>query len=418
MEEASTTQAEIIAIGDELITGVRLDTNTQWLSERLLECGATVAFHTTVGDDLENNVTAFRTAVQRADIIVCTGGLGPTADDLTREVLAKSAGVSLTTDENSLRHIENLFASRGRQMPERNRLQAQFPEGAKPIPNEHGTAPGIAMTIKRDGGGECRVYALPGVPAELKPMWSASVAPEIIASQSEPRITVHRRLKCFGVGESRLEEMLPDLIARGRDPVVGITVSNATITLRATTSGTNEQACLEKINPTLALMREKLGTLVYGVEDDELEHALLKLLSDRNQTLSVAEWATGGLMTERLGLADESDAFVGGLAIRSLKQAEQLLGIELESSPNSPELAVALAEAVCEQSAADIGLGLSAFPPDRNDPNAHVYAAVATSEGTRKTRFACASHPAIVRARTAKQAMNFLRLILLDAVNA
>ncbi|MEQ8210606.1 MAG: CinA family nicotinamide mononucleotide deamidase-related protein [Lacipirellulaceae bacterium] len=415
MAEENTLQAEIIAIGDELITGVRLDTNTQWLSERLLECGATVAFHTTVGDDLANNVTAFRTAVERADIVVCTGGLGPTADDLTREVLAKTAGVALKTDEPSLRHIESLFASRGRQMPERNRLQAQFPEGAKPIPNEHGTAPGIAMSIKRTNDGECRVYALPGVPAELKPMWSTSIAPEIIAAQSEPKITVHRRLKCFGTGESRLEEMLPDLIARGRDPVVGITVSNATITLRATTSGPNEVACLEKLEPTLAIIREKLGTLVYGEEDDELEDALLKLLSDRIQTLSVAEWATGGLITERFGLADESAVFVGGIAVRSLKQAEHLLGVDLKNDPNTSELAVALAQAVREQSATDFGLGLSAFPPDRNEPNAHVYAAVATSEGVRKTRFACASHPAIVRARTAKQAMNFLRLILLDS---
>ncbi|QDS98571.1 CinA family nicotinamide mononucleotide deamidase-related protein [Adhaeretor mobilis] len=408
--------AEIIAIGDELITGQRLDTNTKWLSERLLECGSTVAFHTTVGDDLANNIDVFRIAIQRADIIVCTGGLGPTADDLTREVIAKAAGVPLVLDEDSLRHIENLYTSRGRKMPERNRLQAEFPAGASPIPNEHGTAPGIAMLVKRTGGGNCQLYALPGVPAELKPMWASSIAPEIIASQSEPRITVHRRLKCFGAGESHLEEMLPDLIARGRDPVVGITVSDATITLRATTSGPNEAACLEKIEPTLQIIRDSLGTLVYGQEDDELEHAVLRLLKEHQQTLSVAEWATGGLLSERLELADEEDHFVGGAVIRSLKQASSSLGVAAVLEPNSPQLAEALAEAIRLQTGADYGLAVSAFPPDRNAPEAHVFAAVASAEGTRKTRFACSSHPAIVRARTAKQAMNTLRLTLLGKV--
>ncbi len=155
-------RGEVIAIGDELTTGQRLDTNSQWISERLTELGVAVVFHTTVADDLLANIEVFRAASQRADVVVSTGGLGPTADDLTREAMAAAAGVELVEDAASLEHIENLFRSRGRGMPDRNRLQAQFPRGAKPIPNPHGTAPGIEQVI-----GGCRIFALPGVPAEM-----------------------------------------------------------------------------------------------------------------------------------------------------------------------------------------------------------------------------------------------------------
>src|SRR5688500_15294346 len=181
-------RAEVISIGDELITGQRLDTNSQWLSDRLTEIGVDVAFHTTIGDNLADNVAAFAAAIGRVDVVVVTGGLGPTADDLTREALAQAIGVGLVRDDASLQHIRQLFASRGREMPERNVAQADFPEGALPIRNPHGTAPGIQMRIERPGGLPCLVFALPGVPAEMKPMWQESVAPVILAARSEARV--------------------------------------------------------------------------------------------------------------------------------------------------------------------------------------------------------------------------------------
>src|SRR5262245_42088566 len=153
--------AEIIAIGDELTSGQRLDTNSQWLSQRLGELGIPVAFHTTIGDDLETNIAAFRTAIGRADLVVATGGLGPTADDLTREAIAAAAGLELIEDTAALAHIRALFARRGRPMPERNVLQAQFPRGSGMVPNPHGTAPGIDLSIARECCPPCRVFALP-----------------------------------------------------------------------------------------------------------------------------------------------------------------------------------------------------------------------------------------------------------------
>ncbi len=174
--------AEVIAIGDELTSGQRLDTNSQWLSERLGEIGIPVAFHTTVGDDLENNIAVFRAAIERAEIVVSTGGLGPTADDLTRDAIAAAAGVDLVQDEGALAHIRNLFARRKRAMPERNIVQAQFPRGSRVVPNPDGTAPGIDLTVPRSCGPPCRVIALPGVPAEMFTMWHESVASSLIAA--------------------------------------------------------------------------------------------------------------------------------------------------------------------------------------------------------------------------------------------
>src|SRR5580704_15978060 len=159
-------KAEIISIGRELTSGQNLDTNSQWLSRRLAEMGIPVGFHTTVADNLADNVDCFRKALERADLVVVTGGLGPTQDDLTREALAQVAGVELVEDPASVEHIREMFARRGRPMPERNRVQALVPRGAQPIPNAAGTAPGVWMTV-----GDTIVAALPGVPTEMYRMF-------------------------------------------------------------------------------------------------------------------------------------------------------------------------------------------------------------------------------------------------------
>lgn len=399
-------RAEIIAIGDELTTGQRLDTNSQWLSQRLTEMGVQVAFHTTIADELDDNVAAFRAAIDRVDVVVCTGGLGPTADDLTRDAIAKATGTQLVRDEASLAHIENLFASRGREMPEKNTVQAEFPEGSVPIFNPQGTAPGIEMSVERADGGHCTVFALPGVPAEMNEMWEATVAPKILELQPEPRVIRHRRVKCFGVGESRLEAMLPDLIARDREPRVGITVSHATITLRITATAADEQSCFASMEPTVATIYESLGDLIFGEEEDELQHAVTRLLDERGLTLAVAEWATDGLVTEWLSeLSPTGRPFFAGRTLGP----EDARGNEL---PHDADFATSIAQSIRRSSRADIGLAIGAFPPQASAPDSHVNAALAMPDETRKFRLPCAAHPDIVRSRTAKQALNALRLAL------
>ena len=419
-------RAEILSIGDELITGQRLDTNSQWLSERLTELGVEVAFHTTIGDRLADNVAAFRTAVERVDAIVVTGGLGPTADDLTREALAAVAGVPLIRDEASLAHIGQLFAGRGREMPERNNVQADFPQDATPIFNEHGTAPGIAMTIRRQSSaGSAQVFALPGVPAEMKPMWAAYVAGAVAAASGSPRVIRHRRIKCFGVGESALEAMLPDLIRRGREPVVGITVSDATITLRITATGADDAQCRAAIEPTERIIRESLGSIVFGEEEEELEDAVVRLLrslstsqGESPPTVAVAEWATGGAIAEQLVAAcrraDAENLFAGGSTIVHAAGLQKLLGTQSDAqlAPHAAETAVRMAESIRQQFGATYGLAVAAFPPVVDAPDAHVNAALAAPDGTHKVRFGCASHPALRVPRTARQLLNALRLLL------
>ncbi|MEM1304646.1 MAG: CinA family nicotinamide mononucleotide deamidase-related protein, partial [Planctomycetota bacterium] len=289
-------RVEVIAIGDELTSGQRLDTNSQWLSERLGEVGAEVMFHTTVGDDLAANIQVFQAAFERAEVVVSTGGLGPTADDLTREAMAAAVGVELIEDAALLAHIRGLYAKRGRVMPERNALQALLPAGAEPIPNPRGTAPGVAMRVARSGRLPSLAFALPGVPAEMHEMWAATVRPQVEAARPAPLVTRHRRIKCFGVGESNLEEMLPDLIRRGREPRVGITASKATLTLRVTATAASESDCDAAMAPTLATIRETAGDLVFGEEDDELQDVVVRLLAERGESLAVADAATGGLL--------------------------------------------------------------------------------------------------------------------------
>ena len=281
--------AEVISIGDELTSGQRLDTNSQWISERLGEIGVRVMYHTTVADDLAANVRVFREAAERVDIVVATGGLGPTADDLTREVLAEVVGQPLELREAVLVSIRALFARRKREMPERNIVQAKFPRGARVVPNPHGTAPGVDLDVPRNSRPACRIIALPGVPAELFEMWRETVGPALARHVGAKRVVRHQRIKCFGVGESDLEQMLPDLIRRGRDPSVGITVSEATITLRITALGDSDGDCRQRMAPTIATIHDHLGSLVFGQEDDELEHSVARQLAVRGQTVAVLD---------------------------------------------------------------------------------------------------------------------------------
>src|SRR5262245_20947053 len=334
----AAVQAEIISIGDELTSGQRLDTNSQWLSEHLGELGVKVLYHTTVGDDLDANVRVFRQAIERADLIIATGGLGPTADDLTREAIAAAVGVELDFLPSVMAQIESLFARRKRPMPEQNRVQAMFPRGGRVIPNPDGTAPGIDLDVLREGRRPARIVALPGVPSEMRDMWEQAVGPAIARMSGAPKIIRHRVIECFGVGESDLEAMLPDLIRRGRDPQVGITVHNATISLRITASGDSAEACYRAMEPTVETIHQCLGTLVFGEGTDELEHAVLRLLIAQFKTVATAEWASGGTIAHWLSSVPESGGqFRGGVVVRDQASLTSLLGVSSESIQSTGE---------------------------------------------------------------------------------
>lgn len=296
MPEVSNPVAEVISIGDEMTSGARLDTNSQWLSTMLGELGVKVKYHSTVGDSLEACQRVFEAAAERADVVVLTGGLGPTADDLTREVLAKVALVELEFREEAMKHIESLFSRRNRSMPERNRVQAMFPVGSDIIPNPQGTAPGIDILIQR-GEKRARFFALPGVPAEMQQMWHETVSGEIQKWLGPAPIIRRAVVKCFGLGESEMEARLGDMIARQRSPLVGITVSKATISLRIEAIADSEIEATSQIDAIKQQIHEKVGDYVFGEGDEyELPQAVLELLAKRHETICVIELGKASLL--------------------------------------------------------------------------------------------------------------------------
>ena len=307
-------RAEIIAIGDELTCGYRLDTNSQWISEQLSDLGVNVAFHTTTGDEMRDIICGLETAAGRAEIIVCTGGLGPTADDLTRLAVATMANVELEFDTNTLEHIRQIFDKLGRTMPEQNKLQAYFPAGSHAIPNSEGTAPGFDLLLPVKGKRSVRIWALPGVPYEMKEMWTQTVAGDIAQYSGNQLVICHHVLHCFGAGESQIESMLPDLMTRDRIPRVGITASKATISLRVTASATNRQQCLDQMGPTLKTIRDCLGDLVFGENGQQLQEVAIELLRQRSLSVAIIDFGFGGSVAQLLSQVDDlGESLVGSI---------------------------------------------------------------------------------------------------------
>jgi nicotinamide-nucleotide amidase len=414
--------AEIIAAGTELTTGAKLDTNSQWLSLELSAVGIPVAYHVTVADDLDANVDVLRAAVERSDVVLISGGLGPTLDDLTRDALARLTRTQLVLHQPSLDVIRAMFARRKRDMPPRNIVQAMFPERSEPIPNRRGTAPGIYLEVPRAGKPACRIAAMPGVPNEMKAMFEEEVLPRIRPAEAAGLVIRHARINCFGLGESAAEELLGDVTARGRDPEVGITVHEATITLRIVATAPSEARALEMIDTTKKVIYERMGEYAFGEGDDELEHVVVRLLRERNQTLATAELATGGLLAHRLTSVAGNDAcYRGGLIVAHDMSTRGLSAGGTSSRQGddamNADTARTRAEDCRRQFDTDCALcvGSVSHNEDREEKRAApvVWIALAERAEARAVELNVAGDPAIVKSRVAKSALNLLRLKLL-----
>ncbi|MBI1917174.1 MAG: competence/damage-inducible protein A [Planctomycetes bacterium] len=410
-------RAEIISIGTELTTGRNLDTNSQWLSRRLAEMGVPVHWHTTIADDLDANLEAFRIAVRRAGLVLSSGGLGPTQDDLTREVLAKVAGVELVFDQESFDRIAEMFRRRGRTMPEGNRVQAYFPAGATVLPNDRGTAPGIWMRL-----GDCHVAAMPGVPSEMFAMFEAHIRPRLFALGAGGSVLIERKINCFGAGESQVEEKLLDLTRRGHVPEVGITASDATISLRIFASAPTREEALAQIRPVESTIRERLGDLVFGADDEELQDVVVRLLGEGRRTLAVAEGVTAGLIGERLARVHGASAcFRGGVIAYDNTMKVQLLGVPESLIEEHGAVSAAVAEAMAEGcrrllhadlAVSTVGIaGPGGGSVDK--PVGLVFAGLAWEGGTLSRSSSWLATRAEVQSRTAKMALNLARLHLI-----
>lgn len=389
-------RTEILAIGDELVAGHRIDTNSAWLAERLRRLGVPPVRHTTVGDELSELSDAIRDLARRSDVVISTGGLGPTQDDLTRQALALAAGVELELDESMVERIRDLFARRHRTMPDSNRVQAERPVGAGWIPNPHGTAPGIDFRMEFEGH-TCRWFALPGVPAEMREMWERTVEPAIQAKLPDRRVIVVEEMKCFGVGESTLESRLPRALLRGGNPEIGITVSRGTITLRITAHGASEAAARGSMEPVMAEIESALGNLVIGRGDVDLPDVLVKLLRERHEALVTWEGPSRGCLADWLAHVDpRGDVYRGGIlstvterdATEVMEQMEQLR----------------------RDQRATFALGILPLAEGED-----ALLVLIEPQGRYQKKISLRAHPDIVTDLAAKRALNYLRLHLLQS---
>ena len=402
---------EVVSIGDEMTSGARVDTNAAWLSRRLGELGIHVAFHSTVGDTLSHNVDVFRIASERADIVVSTGGLGPTQDDLTREALAGLVDEPLELQESSLLRIEEMFRRRQREMPERNRVQAMFPRGSHAILNPQGTAPGIELKVERaakiTGHASSVIFALPGVPAEMKRMFDESVAARVLDLAGGCSKIRHHVMKFFGTGESDMEQRLGDMISRQRQPRVGITVSSATISLRISATAETDQQCDQMVEET---RREILGLVpefYFGDgETFEQQHAIDATLRDRGESLMVIEYGRAAPLGDWFAALGSTPSYRGGLSLATPADLSRMFSGEDERSS---------IDKIKEVLAADWVLIVDGYPvldhgSDVPLPASDVRILVVNPDGRHSTTtVTMGGHPSIIQARIAKTAMAELR---------
>ncbi len=413
-----TVSAQIISIGTELTFGLTVDTNAAWLSRRLAAIGLPVQRHVTVPDD----VSAIRDAVTRgaadARYLLVTGGLGPTADDVTRQGVADAAQRPLVPHQPSLDQLRSFFLRLKRDMPESNNRQAYLPEGAIAIENSCGTAPGFGVPV-----GDAIVYVMPGVPHEMKQMFVSSIAPRIVA-ESPTSVIVTRTIRCFGGGEASMADQIEDLMAVDRNPAVGITASEGIISVRIIARGVDPSAAATLADADAEVVRDRLGRFTFGQEDDTLPQAVAKLLLDAGHTVATAESCTGGLLAKMLTDVPGSSAyFLGGLVTYGNELKTEVLGVPAELIQKhgsvSEEVAAAMAEGCRRITGADFALSATGIAGPsggtREKPVGTVCIAHADAAETRARRLTLGERLTreAVRDRSCKAMLNFLRLQLM-----
>lgn len=404
-------KAEIIAVGTEILLGNTVNTDAAMISALLSEIGIDVYWESVVGDNLERVSEAVKRAAERADIIITTGGLGPTCDDLTKEAVAKAFGLKLEENTEEKERLLELFKVRESVFTENNYSQIMFPKGSKAIKNNKGTAPGCYL--EKDGK---KILMLPGPPHELKAMLEDSVR-DILMSFSDGVIVSHK-LNLFGISESSMESELREYMNELKNPSLAPYASNGECTLRVTAKAETAEKAEQMMKPVIEKIKESFGNFVYGMDFSGLEQAVIEQLIEKNLTLACAESCTGGLLSKRLSdIPGASKAFLGSVISYTNGVKSKVLGIpeELieEKGAVSEEVAAFMAMNVRELTDADFGIGITGLAGPQGDginPVGLVYVALSTRDSlyVRKTYTKAQSRGA-VRLYASSHALDMVR---------
>ncbi|HWP79544.1 MAG TPA: competence/damage-inducible protein A [Candidatus Acidoferrum sp.] len=407
--------AEIICVGTELLLGNVTNTNATFLSQKLSELGINVYHHSVVGDNHTRLSELLGTALTRSELIVITGGLGPTYDDMTKEAVAQCMGLELELHPDLLEDIKAKFA--GRDFPKNNERQAWFPKGAVILPNDWGTAP--SCLIEKEGR---TVIMLPGVPSEMKNIWNAYVTPQL--QKRQEGILVSRYCRVIGVGESAMEERLEHLLKDSLNPTVAPYAGSGECMLRVTARAATQEEAFALTEPAVAAIKAKLGDCLYGVDVDSVEQVVFDLLKKAGLTAALCESCTGGLIAARItAIPGSSDVFECGLVTYSNRIKTAVAGVPEKTlaahTAVSAETAAAMAEGALKVSGAGVALSVTGVmgPDDLPEgPVGTVYCGVAGPLGTRTVKLPMrqSRDRAYLRNLTAGRAIDFLRYYLLD----
>lgn len=403
--------AEILSVGTELLMGNIVNTNAQYISEKLCDLGINCYFQTTVGDNHDRLVAAVETALSRADILILTGGLGPTADDLTKETIADAFGRELVLDPASEQHIHARFARMGREMTPNNLKQAMFPRGGIILPNPNGTAPGCIVEE-----GEKAAILLPGPPKEMAPMFDASVMPYL--EKRSGHMLVSHVVRVFGMGESEAEYRLRTLMERQSNPTIAPYALSGEMKLRVTARCKSAEEGERMMAPLIDEIKETLGSVVYSIDDQELHEVCAALLREHGATLAVAESCTGGMIASKLvSVPGISAYFIEGAVTYSNDAKIRRLGVRPETlaahTAVSAETAREMAEGIRRTSGASLGVATTGIAgPDGGtveQPVGLVYIALASESGTAVQELRLTGSRERIRNAASLHALNLIR---------
>src|SRR5262245_28184254 len=409
---------EIVAIGSELLLGQIVDTNSAWMAQRFTDLGVDLFYKTVVGDNPGRMREVIGRALERSDIVITSGGLGPTQDDLTREIVAEVTGRKLVFDPILMEQIEELFRKRGRSMTPNNRRQAFIPEGAIRVRNPNGTAPSFIVEDPRG-----IVFCLPGVPVELKWLFANEVEPYLRGKFHLHEIITYRVLKITGIGESAVDDRIGHLIAGGSNPTVGVLAHPGQVDVRIAAKASDREEAWRMIEPIEAQVRGLLGSAIFATDDETMESEVSRLLREKGKTVAVYEDVTCGQLAERLRQAS-SERFIlgwisnGAASIRGLLASSPRADLLDDLLRDPAALAAELASCARAQAGSDLGLALHALPdPARqleNMSGGQTY--ISISDGTRfvNQTINIAGRALNDRGRMALAAVDLLRTALLQ----